>query len=161
MPHISLVFREIWDTTALHRQLSSLLAKLHQGSRPPTSREKRGDMGHPSSAERVRRLGDSLFRLLSLDDSIICLRNYYDYGKAMVGLRHTFRPTYAGATRISCTALLRFHGAPGELAHPHQVDVASCHPVEIRVPLRLRPLLRIPCRTQKQRRYAGVLRSLP
>ena len=57
-------------------------------------------------------------------------------------------------------ALFGFHGAPGEFAHPHQVNVAGFHSLQIRVPLGLRPLLRIPGCAQKYGRRSGELRSL-
>ena len=48
-------------------------------------------------------------------------------------------------------AFLRLHPAPREFAHPHHVDSRRLHQLEVLIPARLGPLLRIPCRPEQQR----------
>ena len=47
MPHISLVFREMWDTTGLSLQLLGCVETLNEDWLYPTSREKRARYGAP------------------------------------------------------------------------------------------------------------------
>jgi hypothetical protein len=47
VPHISLVFREMWDTTALHRLVFRPTGKEHKGSRIPHLAKNERGMGHP------------------------------------------------------------------------------------------------------------------
>ena len=67
MPHISLVFREMWDSTAVHRSLSTgnrfqcpwsskPCTLKGQGLWNPTSREKRARYGAPVIREGTKAL---------------------------------------------------------------------------------------------------------
>ncbi len=47
VPHISLVFREMWDTTALQQPVFRSTGKEHKGSRIPHLAKNERDMGHP------------------------------------------------------------------------------------------------------------------
>jgi hypothetical protein len=50
VPHISLVFREIWDTTSVNREVHSDEPEVRRKEQwNPTSREKRARLGHPPS----------------------------------------------------------------------------------------------------------------
>jgi hypothetical protein len=50
VPHISLVFREMWDTTALHVRLSEVGKKVKVRGIPHLAKNER-DMGHPRFVE--------------------------------------------------------------------------------------------------------------
>jgi hypothetical protein len=47
MPHISLVFREMWETTALHVPLLEVEKKVKVRGLPHLAKNER-DMGHPT-----------------------------------------------------------------------------------------------------------------
>src|ERR1700679_2989727 len=53
VPHISLVFREMWDTTALHVPLFKVGKKVKFRSLPHLAKNER-DMGHPTIPRRER-----------------------------------------------------------------------------------------------------------
>jgi hypothetical protein len=47
VPHISLVFREMWETKALNRPVFGSTGREHKGSRIPHLAKNERDMGHP------------------------------------------------------------------------------------------------------------------
>jgi hypothetical protein len=57
VPHISLVFREMWETTALHVPLSKVGKRVKVRRLPHLAKNER-DMGHPTilGRERARRV---------------------------------------------------------------------------------------------------------
>src|ERR1700678_3085002 len=56
VPHISLVFREMWETTALHVPLSKVGKKVKVHGLPHLAKNER-DMGHPTILGRERICG--------------------------------------------------------------------------------------------------------
>ncbi len=53
MPHISLVFREMWETTALHVPLSKVGKNVQVRGLPHLAKNER-DMGHPTILGREK-----------------------------------------------------------------------------------------------------------
>ena len=53
VPHISLVFREMWETTALHVPLSKVGKKVEVRDIPHLAKNER-DMGHPTLCGREK-----------------------------------------------------------------------------------------------------------
>jgi hypothetical protein len=95
VPHISLVFREMWETTALHVLLLKVGKKVKVRGLPHLAKNER-DMGHPTLCGREKDRMGSSSAFLQFDHLTGC-QDGVGYGGGFAGWAHVVNPYQMGA----------------------------------------------------------------